>query len=297
MAAVAPVAAAPAAAAAVKSKPAVDAAAAKWKKPFGTADLVIGVVMGTAFLFLSLVEFSFDHHVFGQIQSELSLGVGTSGKILPASHPLAQALGQFYSWRTTALPLLCYWDLLMACVVPLALLGMIKELVDSARGMRAPTIRHLLDVESLLHLLLVIGITVAQAAPHQARLVAATTAARLPGADPAVASVDVFHDVRALMNAHFLIFGLNALQWFVPFWRARLQSKQDAQIVAEKVAQEKAEKLAEKEAARAAEKARQAATPSQEAMDKRMAEAETVTAAMLAQQAAPQTGAEIRKRK
>jgi len=62
----------------------------------------LGVVMGT-FLFLSLVEFSFNHHVFGQIQSELGLGVGTGGKILPASHPLAQALGQFYARRTTGL--------------------------------------------------------------------------------------------------------------------------------------------------------------------------------------------------
>jgi hypothetical protein len=283
------------------------ALASKWKKPFGTADLVIAVVMGTAFLFLSTVEFSFDHHIFGLIQTELlggATGAAAGSKaIVPASHPLAQALGLFYSWRAGGAPVLRYWDVLMACIVPLAILGMVVELWESfVRRKRAPLIRHLLDVEALVHLIAMITITVTQAAPHQARLVAATEAARqsssaaasTASADPAApANEDVFYSIRALTNAHFLLFMLNLLQWFVPFWRVRLQRQQENMIAAEVRAAEKAEK----DAAKAAEKAKQAATPSLADMEARMAQAEAVTAAAMAAMQPQQDGAEIRKRK
>src|SRR4051794_19905948 len=130
------------------------------------------LMFGTAMVFLTVVDYSFDQHVYEQLQKE------ASGKAITAAHPMVHALGAYYEWRTGGLPLLRYFDILMACIVPLAVFGMSKEILDSVRGLRAPLLRHLLDVESLMQLVIVITIVVSQAAPSQARLVEAVRAAR-----------------------------------------------------------------------------------------------------------------------
>ncbi len=211
------------------------------------------VVLGTSFLFLTLIDFSFINHIYSAMQIASASNPGVA---ITAEHPLAQALGQYLAWRTTGAPLLKYWEMLIACLVPLALLGMVKEVIDSARGLKAPLLRHLLDVESLVQLVSVVAIVAAQAAPAQAKFVALTmghsgalavdeTGSAVPQASSAAAAAaggggDIVHQVRQLTNAHFLIFALNAVQFFVPFWRLRIQARQAGLMAAEVAAIEKA---------------------------------------------------------
>lgn len=184
-------------------------------------------------VFLSLTDYSFDAHILRQLEADAA---AQPGSVLGAAHPAVQALGVYYDWRLTGA--LRYWDLVMGCLMPLALIGLLADVGATLRGRRAPLLRHLLDAESLLQLLTVVGIIVSTAAPTIARLVEATTAARTakkPAAAAATAGADfdALHELRTLSNVHFLVLVLQALQWLVPLMRWNLQRKHDRMMAAE----------------------------------------------------------------
>jgi len=181
-------------------------------------------------VFLSLTDYSFDAHILRQLEDEAA---AQPGSVIGAAHPAVQALGVYYDWRLTGA--LRYWDLVMGCLMPLALIGLLVDVGATLRGRRAPLLRHLLDAESLLQLLTVVGIIVSTAAPTIARLVEATKATRTAkGAAAAAGSdFDALHELRTLANVHFLVLVLQALQWFVPLMRWNLQRKHDRMMAAE----------------------------------------------------------------
>lgn len=184
-------------------------------------------------MFLSLTDYSFDAHILRQLEDEAA---AQPGSIIGAAHPAVQAIGVYYDWRITGA--LRYWDLVMGCLMPLALIGLLADVGATLRGRRAPLLRHLLDAESLLQLLTVVGIIVSTAAPTIARLVEATKTARTAkgGAAAAGSDFDALHELRTLANVHFLVLVLQALQWFVPLMRWNLQRKHDRMMAAEATA-------------------------------------------------------------
>ena len=217
-------------------------------------------MINTAFVFLTLVDYSLDQHVLSALE-----GSAASGPVaLPMSNPLVSSLGTYYSWRIGGAPLLKYWDLLIACTLPLVLFGGLMDNVDTLRqARRAPLVRHLLDAECLIQLLTVLYITLGKAAPATAKLVDAVmggqSAAAAAGLD---ADADALPLVRELANFHFLLFVLNLLQFFVPFLRLNAQKKQDAIIAMEaEVDAIVAAKKATAAAASAATAGANAATP------------------------------------
>jgi hypothetical protein len=249
-----------------------------WKKDFKTLDLTLAMFMGTAFLFLSIVNYSFDQFVWDQL---------TPGNAA-VDNRLVQALATFYTWRLSGTPIIKWFEILVACILPLIFFALIVANVETVQGKRAPIGRHILDAESLFQIIAVIYLTVAHAMPTTNKLIAMVDGT----SGEKVTSGEVYAEVTNLLNYHFVIMMLNILQWFVPLLRLVYQRKQDGirqreANVAAALAQRAAEK-AEKAAAKAAKNA----LPSAEEMAKRMTQAEGI----MQTEDEPSASSEIKKR-
>lgn len=236
-----------------------------WKKDFSMTDFTIGMVVGTAFLFLAVVDYSYDQYIMEHLTPHTT----------NVNNPFVRSLGTYYSWRLSGTPILKFWELFIVCLLPLMVAGLVKNNVDTLRGVRAPAGRHLLDAESFAQLIAVITIIVTKAKPTTQKIIAIIESGVTDPKQDAI----LYGEIANLLNYHFLIMMLNVLQWFVPLLRLVFQRKQDAirhreATVADALAQRAAEKEA-KAAARALEKAK-ASLPTAEEMKKRMEEAESL---------------------
>lgn len=259
---------APSTPAAAAAPPAAAAAAAvtddgKWKKDFRTVDLTIASVMGTAFLFLATVDYSFDQYIWNRI----------SAADCNVNNPLIQSIAIYYEWRLGGTPFLKYFELLVACLVPLILINLLKDNFFTIRGVRAPIGRHILDAEALCQIMAVIFITAAKAKPTAQKVVDLVNNGLKAGATT-TPDVALHAELTNLLNYHFLIFMLNALQWFVPFLRLIYQRKQDATRAREASLAAAKATAAAAAADRSAARAAKASIPSEDEMRARMEAAE-----------------------
>ena len=222
-------------------------------------------IFNTSFVFLTLVDWSFDSWCLDALMRRGGLVTGASPEVV--------SLGTYYAWRIDAGPVLKYWNLFVTCLLPLIAFGLLSDNFATLRGRKAPLAKHLLDAESLLQLVSVLSLTIAKAMPTTETLLAIVAGKGAPDASPPLTVV------RDLTNIHFLLFGLNALQFFVPFLLWNASKKQEtmmaaeiAVIAADKAAQEKALE----KALAAAEKnaAKSLAGPSLMEMEARMAASE-----------------------
>lgn len=264
-----------------------------WKKDFGSSDFAVAMVLGTAFVFLTAVDYSIDAYILGHV---------TPASCTP-TNPFVVTLATYYEWRSGGSPVLKYWDGLMMLLLPLFFYAVVKDNFDTVRGLRAPIGRHLLDAECLVQLLAVVTIVSAKAAPTQERFIQAVRQATQPD-KPDVA---LFADLTQLHSFHFLIFALNALQWFVPLLRLVMQQKQETMRTREMALAESKAELEKRALERANARAQKAAIPSEKEMLERMTRAEAVATGKESNDTEPADGqqeitdgkpeAEVRKRK
>lgn len=232
--------------------------------------------MCTAFLFLAAVDYSFDAHILNQL-TPLTCSTG---------NPLVQTIANYYQWRMGGQPFLRFFDLFVVCMLPIIFLTLIKANIDAVRGVRASLGRHLIDAECVIQLVSIITITVTKARPTAERVVAMV---RASDADDKVASAELYGEITALANYHFLILIINALQWFVPTLRWIFQRKQDAMRAREEAAAALLAARAAEKAEKALAKAIASTVPTEELMAARVEAAEAATQ--------PKPAAELKKRK
>jgi hypothetical protein len=213
-------------------------------------------------VFLTAVDYSFARYIWSHV----------APSSCTASNPLIQSLATYYEWRMEGSPLLKYWDLLVAILLPLIFFTIIKSNVATVRGHRAPLGRHLLDAESLVQLIAVVLIVGTKAAPLQERFIHAVRHSSSPDKPDA----SIFADLTQLYSYHFLIFALNALQWFVPLLRVVMQQKQDTMKARDAIALESKLEREKRAVERANARAVKASMPSEKEMAERMSQAEAV---------------------
>lgn len=278
----------PAAVASTTPAAPASASGSAWKKDFSTTDLTIGAVLGTAFFFLNLLDWSFGAWLMAQLTPESC----------SAASPIVYTLAQYYDFRLRGSSFLLAFDLVILLLLPLMIFGLVSDNVATVRGVRAPVGRHLLDFESLLQLAGVLTLTAAKAKPAMEAIVARVMGgeAGAKAADATGGDALLYAQLTQLVGVHFLILALNALQWFVPFLRLIVQRKQDAMKAKEEATAAataaKAAAVAEKTAAASNAAAATAAKPTAEEMQRRMEQAEAEAEAVAAA-----ADAALRKRK
>ncbi|CAF1640498.1 unnamed protein product [Didymodactylos carnosus] len=153
------------------------------KAPFSVTALCIATVLGTYFLFLSLIELSLSSYCQQHKQPEL--------------------YSQYLNFKKDA-PVWKYWQMFTLCILPISVFVITRDALQCLTR-KANGRRHLLDLINCVQLYTLLYTIVLKVSPLETEL----TNAKIPS----------FETVEQLTLLYSIVLVFNIIGWLLPFFR------------------------------------------------------------------------------